>query len=95
MIQLIARIEAHPNQGEQLASIIEGVIAPSRAEEGCLTYQAHRAIDAPNVFYFYEQWRDQNAFDQHVASSHYQAYRTDSAHLVADRTVTFLDDVSK
>ncbi|WP_256442767.1 MULTISPECIES: hypothetical protein [Exiguobacterium] len=26
MIQLIARIEAHPNQGEQLVSIIEGVI---------------------------------------------------------------------
>lgn len=52
MIQLIARIEAHPNQGEQLASIIEGVIAPSRAEESCLTYQAHRAIDDPNVFYF-------------------------------------------
>ncbi len=34
MIQLIARIEARPNQGEQLASIIEGVIAPSRAEQG-------------------------------------------------------------
>ena len=95
MIQLIARIEAHPNQGEQLASIIEGLIAPSRAEAGCLTYQAHRAIDAPNVFYFYEQWRDQDAFDQHVASLHYQAYRADSAHLVADRALTFLNDVSK
>ncbi|MFP7279185.1 putative quinol monooxygenase [Exiguobacterium indicum] len=95
MIQLIARIEAHPNQGEQLASIIEGVIAPSRAEAGCLTYQAHRAIDNPNVFYFYEQWRDQDAFDQHVASPHYQAYRADSANLVVDRNVTFLDDVSK
>ncbi|WP_294741754.1 putative quinol monooxygenase [uncultured Exiguobacterium sp.] len=95
MIQLIARIEAHPNQSEQLASIIEGVIAPSRAEEGCLTYQAHRAIDAPNVFYFYEQWRDRDAFDQHVASLHYQAYRADSAHLVADRALTFLHDISK
>lgn len=95
MIQLIARIEAHPNQGEQVASIIEGVIAPSRAEAGCLTYQTHRAIDDPNVFYFYEQWRDQDAFDQHVASPHYQAYRADSANLVVDRYLTFLDDVSK
>ena len=95
MIQLIARIEAHPNQGEQLASIIEGVIAPSRAEAGCLTYQTHRAIDDPNVFYFYEQWRDQDAFDQHVASPHYQTYREDSASLVTDRNLTFLDDVSK
>lgn len=95
MIQLIARIEAHPNQGEQLASIIKGVIAPSRAEAGCLMYQAHRAIDKPNVFFFYEQWHDQDAFDQHVASPHYQAYRADSASLVADRALTFLDDVSK
>lgn len=95
MIQLIARIEVHPNQGEQLASIIEDVILPSRAETGCLTYQAHRAIAAPNVFYFYEQWRDQDAFDQHVASPHYQAYRTGSASLVADRSLTLLRDVSK
>ncbi|MGI1806660.1 putative quinol monooxygenase [Exiguobacterium sp. TDN 0502] len=95
MIQLIARIEAHPNKGEQLATIIEGVIAPSRAEAGCLTYQAHRAVDDPNVFYFYEQWPDQNAFDQHVASPHYQAYRADSASLVVDRNLTFLHDVSK
>ena len=95
MIQLIARIEAHPNQGEQLASIIEGMIAPSRAEAGCLTYQAHRAIDNPNIFYFYEQWRDQDAFDQHVASPHYQAYRADSASLVADRALTFLHNISK
>ena len=93
MIQLIARIEAHPNQGEQLASIIEGVIAPSRAEAGCLTYQTHRAINNPNVFYFYEQWRDQDAFDAHVASNHYQTYRADSVYLVADRNVTFLRDV--
>ncbi|WP_214860340.1 putative quinol monooxygenase [Exiguobacterium sp. s161] len=95
MIQLIARIEAHPNQGEQFASIIEGVIAPSRAEAGCLTYQTHRAIDDPNVFYFYEQWRDQDAFDQPVASPHYPAYRADSANLVVDRYLTFLDYVSK
>lgn len=95
MIQLIARIEAHPNQGEQLASIIEGVIAPSRAEAGCLTYQTHRAIDDSNVFYFYEQWRDQDAFDQHVASPHYLAYRADSANFIVDRNLTFLDDVSK
>ncbi|KOP29062.1 antibiotic biosynthesis monooxygenase [Exiguobacterium sp. BMC-KP] len=95
MIQLIARIEAHPNQGEQLASIIEGVLAPSRSEAGCLTYQAHRAVDDPNVFYFYEQWRDQDAFDQHVASPHYQAYRGNSSSLVADRNLTFLHDISK
>jgi len=93
MIQLIARIEAHPNQGEQLATIIEGVCAPSQAEAGCLTYQAHRAADDPNVFYFYERWRDQDAFDAHVASLHYQTYRTDSASLVADRALTFLHDV--
>nr|WP_231925723.1 MULTISPECIES: antibiotic biosynthesis monooxygenase [Exiguobacterium] len=52
-------------------------------------------MDDPNVFYFYEQWRDQDAFDQHVASPHYQAYRAVSASLVADRNLTFLDDVSK
>ncbi|ACB60801.1 Antibiotic biosynthesis monooxygenase [Exiguobacterium sibiricum 255-15] len=95
MIQLIARIKAHPGQAEQLAHVIEGVILPSRAESGCLTYQAHRAKNDTHVFYFYEQWRDQKAFDDHVASAHYQTYRTDSANLVSDRSLTFLQDVSK
>ncbi|WP_373954815.1 antibiotic biosynthesis monooxygenase [Exiguobacterium acetylicum] len=50
-------------------------------------------MDDPNVFYFYEQWRDQDTCDQHVASPHYQTYRAESASLVADRALTFLYDV--
>lgn len=94
MIQLIARIEAQPGQADRLEEVIESIILPSRAEAGCLMYQAHRTVDDPNVFYFYEQWRDKEAFDAHVASIHYQTYRKKSADFVVKRSLTFLKNLS-
>ena len=42
------------------------MVAPSRAEPGCLCYLLHESKDAPGVFVFYEQWASQAAFDEHL-----------------------------
>ncbi|OAN15633.1 putative quinol monooxygenase [Exiguobacterium undae] len=93
MIILIAQIQIKPGQSDAFLNAVKAAIAPSRAEAGCLQYTFHREADASDHFVFYEQWQNQTAFDAHIASDHYQTYRTQTAELVLDRKLTFLDEI--
>ena len=46
----------------------------SRAEPGCLLYQAHRSPDDPNVIFLYEQYADEAAYHAHAESEHFKTY---------------------
>ena len=46
----------------------------SRAELGNLVYQVHRDPTDPSVFFMYEQYTDEAAFQAHVASPHFQLH---------------------
>lgn len=65
---------AKPGAEDRIAELIQ-VIAPlSRAEPGCLFYQAHRSLDDPRVFFIYEQYTDEDAFQAHRESEHFQRW---------------------
>ena len=53
-----------------LAPLVEA----SRAEPGCLMYQAHRSPDDPNVIFLYEQYADEAAMQAHADSDHFKTY---------------------
>jgi quinol monooxygenase YgiN len=46
----------------------------SPQEEGMLLYQAHRDPQNPLVFFFYEQYRDEAAYQAHVESEHFKRW---------------------
>jgi quinol monooxygenase YgiN len=46
----------------------------SRAEPGCLQYQAHRDPDNPNIIFLYEQYADEAAYQSHADSEHFKTY---------------------
>jgi quinol monooxygenase YgiN len=46
----------------------------SRAEPGCLMYQAHRDPERPNVLFLYEQYADEAAYKAHADSEHFKQY---------------------
>jgi quinol monooxygenase YgiN len=55
----------------QVRAVIEELVESSRAEPGVLYYQAHEDPDDPRVFFFYEQYVDEIAFQAHVSSDHF------------------------
>ena len=55
---------------ESLRPLVEA----SRAEAGCLLYQAHRSADDPNVIFLYEQYVDETAYQAHADSEHFKKY---------------------
>jgi quinol monooxygenase YgiN len=55
----------------RLAELIEEITPPSRQEPGNLFYQAHRSPDDPRLFYLYEQYVDEAAYEAHMDSEHF------------------------
>ncbi|MFT7528499.1 MAG: quinol monooxygenase YgiN [Arenicella sp.] len=69
---ITAEIKALPAKVEQLTAILEAMLAPSRAEAGCISYRFFRSHDDSNSFLFYEQWQDMAAIEFHFATEHFQ-----------------------
>lgn len=95
MITLLAHIQAKPGLGSALEAHVRQVVAPSRAEAGCVSYTLHRVTGNPDAFVFYEKWTDQAALDAHVASPHYKTYREQTASLLAQRDVQYLEEIKE
>ena len=66
-----AHWRAKEGKEDRLAQLIGELTAPSRAEPGNLFYQAQRAVDDPQLFYLYEQYADETAYEAHMDSEHF------------------------
>lgn len=81
---------AAPGDEEGVAGILRELAAASRAEPGCRVYEVFVDPDAPQVFEIYERYDDEQAFDAHVASEHFQRLVIgDAVTRLADRSRAF------
>jgi quinol monooxygenase YgiN len=74
-IAVVAISVAKPGYEEPLHAALEGIVAPSRAEQGALQYDLHRDLREPRRFVFYERWESEEALAAHAQSAHIAAYR--------------------
>src|SRR5215813_9934517 len=76
VLTVVAKIRAAKGKGDALAALLkEQVAAVRKAEPGCLVYRPHRSTKDPDLFIFYEQYKDDAAFDAHRKAPHLAAYR--------------------
>ena len=66
-----AHWRAKEGKEERLAELIAEMTPPSRSEPGNLFYQAQRSVDDPQLFYLYEQYADEAAYQAHMDSEHF------------------------
>ncbi len=71
-VTLIAKIVAKPGKQAELREVLLSIIAPTRAEEGCISYHLHQDCDDDKVFMFYECWASKEILDQHLQTPHLQ-----------------------
>lgn len=71
---VVARWIAAEGNEERVLDAIRNLIEPSRAEPGCLYYQPNRDPQDARVFFFYEQYADEDAYLAHGESDHFQRY---------------------
>jgi quinol monooxygenase YgiN len=66
-----AKWRAHPGKADRLLEVIREMTPPSRAEPGCLFYQAQRSEEDPELFFLYEQYVDEAGYQAHQDSEHF------------------------
>lgn len=81
---ILAQITAVPGQEELLRSELDKLVAPTRAEEGCVQYDLHEDNDRPGFFVFYEIWENRELWQAHMNQPHLAAYRAATEGAVAD-----------
>ncbi|MGA2496045.1 MAG: putative quinol monooxygenase [Roseiarcus sp.] len=63
---IIGTVVAKPEKRKELHGILLAQVAPTRAEEGCVSYDFHCDHTDPNVFVFYENFVDRDALEVHL-----------------------------
>lgn len=76
VLTVVATLRAAPGKGDALAELLrEQAAVVLREEPGCLVYRAHRSTTDPDLFLFYESYRDEAAFEAHRKAPHLADYR--------------------
>lgn len=65
---LHAMFTARPGQGDAVADLLRDFAEVVRAEIGNELFEATRLVDDPDRFFVFEIYRDEQAFQQHLAS---------------------------
>jgi quinol monooxygenase YgiN len=87
VLTVVAKIHPKPGkEGEVEALLVQMAEAVRRAEPDCLVYRPHRSSREPTVFYFYEQYRSDAAFELHRTAPHLVDHRARMKDLVAKPT---------
>lgn len=88
-VSVIATFVAKPGKEAALRAKLLKMIAPTRAEGGCLSYDLHVNPASPAQFVFIENWRNEEVLAAHMKTPHFVRLITNGtpALLVAPYTV--------
>jgi quinol monooxygenase YgiN len=73
-VTVIATIVAKPGQEARVEQELRALLAPTRAEKGCLNYDMHRSTTDPARFMFHENWTSEAHLDAHLQTPHLQRW---------------------
>lgn len=79
-IVVTARVRAREGFEAEIERELLSLVAPSRAEAGCINYDLHRSTDDAAHFMFHETWASREDLDRHMSQPHLDAFdeRTES-----------------
>lgn len=92
-VKIIAVLNARPGAADELRDLLDGMLAPSRAEPGNLRYDLWQDRSEPARFVLDELYTSPDAVAAHRASPHFQAY-LDAIGGLAERAAYTLDPLS-
>lgn len=82
-IKVVAHVIARTDKIPEVQTIPRGIVAPTRQETGCLSYQLFSNNSHPVEFLVIEEWTDENAIAAHFTTPHIQQALTEIAPLLA------------
>ncbi|VGO21337.1 putative quinol monooxygenase [Pontiella sulfatireligans] len=100
MIHVIASIGVKPGKRAAFIKIFKANVPAVQAEDGCVEYiptiDTNSGIEAQwkdeTVVTIIEKWKTIEALHVHLAASHMEQFKKDTANLVEDVSLTVLED---
>jgi quinol monooxygenase YgiN len=89
-ISLILRVHLPADQRQQVTAAMQALVEPSRSEPGCIRYELYRDLGKDGELVLLECWRDQAAFDEHIAKPYLKDFTTRFADVFKNATTSGL-----
>lgn len=70
MHYILARITVKPEAADAAKAILTDLVAKSRQDAGCVSYELYQQTEAPHVFQTVEQWKTKADADAHMTTPH-------------------------
>lgn len=91
-MKIVAVLTAWPGKADELRQLLDGMLAPSRAEAGCLRYDLWRDQTNAERFVLDELYVDDAAIAAHRETAHFRVYLAKIGDL-AERSALVVDPV--
>ena len=72
-IRVVARVNVRPEKLDETQTAFDALVAGSRAEAGCIVYEALLNLEDPHEFTFFEEWASDQALREHFTLEHFTA----------------------
>jgi quinol monooxygenase YgiN len=72
-LNVVAVITAKPGEEDTVRQALQALVEPTRAEDGCVSYELFDSLADSSAFVTIEKWRSQDALDAHMKSPHLAA----------------------
>ncbi|MCX7008651.1 MAG: putative quinol monooxygenase [Kiritimatiellaeota bacterium] len=69
-----ARLQVKAEKVDEFIAAAKPCIAASRAEPGCISYTLLQDPSDKTAFLFFEEWKNQQAIDEHFGTPHFKAF---------------------
>jgi quinol monooxygenase YgiN len=69
---VLATWRAEAGNEARVAEILREMMAETAREPGNLSYMAHQGLEDPRLFFLYEDYVDEPAFQTHLESEHFK-----------------------
>lgn len=72
-LRVVAHLRAQEGKGAELGEALKGLIDPTRAEPGNISYELLASLDDDRDYTFVEEYQDGDAFDAHMETPYIAA----------------------
>ncbi len=83
-VTVVVHLKAKAGMEERVKQELSKLLAPTRAEKGCINYDMHQSKDDPSLFLFYENWESETDLKIHFESPHIKTWLTLADVLLAE-----------
>ena len=91
-VTVIARIKAKTGEVQRVKEELFKLLAPTRAENGCINFDMHQGAADHSQFLFHENWTSEAALEAHFETPHIKNWLRQAEGLLAEPLEVTLKD---